>query len=88
MVSNDGSSCIAKLTACSGYTSPSNCIDGAKSTSGDCYWNSGTCVDKVCANITLTSHSACIGALNTCTVNAAKTSCISFAACNTYTLEE
>ena len=52
MVSNDGSSCIAKLTACSGYTSSSNCINGAKSPSGDCYWNSGTCVDKICTNIT------------------------------------
>lgn len=70
-ISDDGTSCIAKAAACSSYHSANNCIAGAKSGGGDCYWIAGTttCVDKVCANIPLTSHSACSSLITTCTVN-------------------
>ncbi|CAD8109099.1 unnamed protein product [Paramecium primaurelia] len=70
---NNQDGCIAKPTKCSGLNSQ-NCQIGSKQY-GDCYWNSTNCVDRICTNILLNTHSDCYNTLDTCTVNNSKTSC-------------
>ncbi|CAD8124653.1 unnamed protein product [Paramecium sonneborni] len=80
---NTGDGCIAKPASCSSLVS-SNCRVASKA-SGDCYWTGSSCVDRTCANIPLTTHSACQGALSSCTTNNGKTACQTLAAaCTSY----
>ncbi|CAD8110299.1 unnamed protein product [Paramecium primaurelia] len=80
---NNQDGCIAKPSSCSGLNSQ-NCQLGSKA-SGDCYWNGTSCVDRTCANISLATHLACQGVLNTCTTNNGKTACQPLAAtCTSY----
>nr|P17053.1 RecName: Full=G surface protein, allelic form 168; Flags: Precursor [Paramecium primaurelia]CAA36378.1 unnamed protein product [Paramecium primaurelia] len=84
---NTADGCIAKPSSCSSLVS-SNCRDGSKA-SGDCYWNGSSCVDKTCANITLTSHASCYSIFNQCTVNNGGTACQTLAtACTSYSTQE
>jgi hypothetical protein len=83
IANNTATGCMAKPTSCTSLAA-GNCGTGSKTT-GDCYWGA-SCVDKTCANITLTSHGACKSALSSCTVKADATGCMSMAAtCSTYT---
>ncbi|CAD8145016.1 unnamed protein product [Paramecium octaurelia] len=84
IANNTADGCIPKPSSCGSLTSSANCTTGSKA-NGDCYWNGSTCVDRTCANISLSTHSGCQGVLNTCTTNNAKTTCQSLAtACTSY----
>ncbi|CAD8109130.1 unnamed protein product [Paramecium primaurelia] len=83
IANNTADNCIPKPSSCNSLVS-SNCQRGSKA-NGDCYWNGSSCVDRICTNITQTTHDNCQSALNTCTVNNARTACQTLAtACTSY----
>jgi hypothetical protein len=84
IANNGGTACMAKPTSCTSLAS-GNCGAGSKTT-GDCYYNGSSCVDKTCANISGSTHGGCNGTLNTCTVKFDGSGCTTLAAtCSTYT---
>ena len=84
IANNTATGCLAKPSSCTSLAS-TNCANGSKTT-GDCYWNGSSCVDKTCANISGSTHGRCNGTLNTCTVKADASGCTTLAAtCSTYT---
>ncbi|CAD8170625.1 unnamed protein product [Paramecium octaurelia] len=82
---NLGNGCTAKPSSCS-QLSINNCIAAE---SNDCIWVNGRCGDKICINLSGSSHQECSDQLSSCTVNGSLNGCISLSAkCSSYTISQ
>ncbi|CAD8208460.1 unnamed protein product [Paramecium pentaurelia] len=96
VINTNNDKCIPRPKICNGLAETAckqlNVIQVSETSTKNCYWDikSATCLDKVCANITLDAYTQanCQTANTKCTVNGAQNKCQDLVACNEYQIAD